>query len=109
MAPGATAVVGRAAAGDFDEARIELPRLGIAEPLDLDCVLPTVTEVISQRYTSFFVPMSSRMSPSRAFRASRKSLQSVSGSGVLQPTPIWESSDASRTPEIENGGLHWRQ
>ena len=61
-----------AAAGDFDEARIELPRLGIAEPLDLDCVLPTVAEVISQRYTSFFVPMSSRMSPSRALSGVEK-------------------------------------
>jgi hypothetical protein len=42
IAPGATAVFGRAAAGDFDEPRIDLPRLGIGEPLDLDCVLPTV-------------------------------------------------------------------
>jgi hypothetical protein len=42
IAPGATAVFGRATAGDFDEARIELSRRGIGELLDLDCVLPTV-------------------------------------------------------------------
>jgi hypothetical protein len=47
VTPGATAVFGRATAGDFDEARIELSRRGIGEVLDLDCVLPTVTEVIN--------------------------------------------------------------
>jgi hypothetical protein len=33
-------------AGDFDEARMEFSRLGIGEPLGLDCMLPTVTEVV---------------------------------------------------------------
>ena len=39
IAPWATAVFGRAAAGNFDEARIERPRLGIGEPLNFDRVL----------------------------------------------------------------------
>ena len=46
IAPGAATIFGRVPAGRGDQARIECVRLGIGEPLHLDCVLPAVAKVV---------------------------------------------------------------
>lgn len=79
ITPGAATILGRTAATDFDQTRIEYAWLGIDEALDLDRVLPAVAEVIE--YVSFFIPTSSRISLSRALRASRNSPTPQSASG----------------------------
>jgi hypothetical protein len=84
IAPGATAIFGRAAAGNFDEARIERPRLGIGEPLNFDRVLPTVTEFI-KIHQLLRADVSEDVAEPRLSGVEKVAAQSVSGE--LQPTP----------------------
>src|SRR5262249_35103896 len=46
VAPGATAIFGRAASGRCDQARIECAWLGIGEPLAVDRVLPAIAKIV---------------------------------------------------------------
>src|SRR6185312_11129587 len=46
IAPRSAAVLGRATSADLGQPRIKHAWLGIAEPLDLDRVLPAIAEVV---------------------------------------------------------------